>query len=220
MSLTHAGADWTDVTTKGQRNWRGAVGRAMVMLRRTRPQDRPAVERHQWGTILRAADRPSLSLHLTQWICWVLGVTALVGGLGLAISAPADLMRLASGGVIAAVALPLLGFASRGSVGEVHLDRETGEVRELVAHRIGAPTLLSAHTLQDLAGVDVTTLGARRHLLALRFGNGDVVPVAVGPMSILSPMVAEIESLMLATPLRAMRRPARRAQPVKDRLAA
>ncbi len=140
------------------------------------------------GYLLRGTDGPALPLQLSQGI--VVAVGAALAGLAVVLLLPGNDQALGHGPLrtglavlLGAAAALMLWFGTRGGVTELHLDLAGGELREVVRHRVGRPTLLARHALDGRATLSVTRDGLPSGLcaLVLRFGENGGLCIAQGP---------------------------------------
>lgn len=142
------------------------------------------------GFVLRGAEGPSLPFQLTQGI--VLAVGAALAGVALALilawgAQVSDHAFALLGGatLLGGAGLLLLWFATRGGTAELQLDLARGELREVVRHRIGQPTLVGRHALGDAPTLEVDLSGppAAPCSLILRTGGEGGLCIAQGEES-------------------------------------
>lgn len=103
------------------------------------------------GFVLRGTEGSPLPVQLTQGIVLAVGAAFAAGALVILLSWDAaaghGFARVAAASLMGGMALLMLWFATRGGVAELHLDLAGGELREVVRHRIGAPTVVARHPL-------------------------------------------------------------------------
>jgi hypothetical protein len=171
-----------------------------------RPTPAPAaflVETGPRGYVVRAAEGPPLLLQLVQGVALAFGaalaaaalmIVAWPLGLGLGLTGfHGGLATLTGAG-----AALLLWFATRGGTVELEVDLARGELREIVRHRAGPPSVLARHGLDGGAALAVHR-GAGEPSLILRFGpDRPGLCIARGPEPALLALRARLESDLLA----------------------
>lgn len=133
------------------------------VLRPGRQDKHLAVRTEPWGYIVRAGNRPPLDLVILQVLAYFLGVCFVTAGIGIlvlpALMSGLDLgpLRMGAAVLFGAGAVYLLWFASRGSKVDVHVDTSAREIREVIANRVGKPTVLQSYGFGEIGGVYVET---------------------------------------------------------------
>jgi hypothetical protein len=139
-----------------------------------------------WGYIVRAGNRPPLDLLILQVLAYFLGVCFVTAGIGIlvlpALMSGFDLgpLRMGAAVLFGAGAVYLLWFASRGSKVDVHVDTTAREIREVIANRVGKPTVLKCYAFGDIGGIYVETAAGDAPAQLVLGYRGRSVLIALG----------------------------------------
>lgn len=147
------------------------------------------LEETHWGYVVRSTDRPGMGVQLTQVLAMLSGGAFAASSLGLVLlpnflSGGVDFALRAGAAVIfAGLAAFLLYYASRGTMVELHIDTNQGEVREVVRNRAGRPSQIGRYGFDSIGGVHIDRTGQAtgNAALCLRYQNtAQTVLVAFG----------------------------------------
>ncbi|MEO1639757.1 MAG: hypothetical protein AAFU41_10985 [Pseudomonadota bacterium] len=117
------------------------------------------VEDVYWGYMIRPNRGPKFSVALGQAVSFFFGVCFMTACLGILVlptlffDGELGSMRVGSATLFGAAAIYLLWFASRGTLPEVHIDTNLGEVREVICNRAGRPTTVGAYSFDAIGSV-------------------------------------------------------------------
>ena len=143
------------------------------------------VEERRWGYVLNAPGKTYAGLTTMQRLSVLLAAYILSFSLSsgvpilLGFTVGVDPMRLAMTIFCFALALPFLWYASRGNKAYVYVNVYRNEVREVVPHLLGKPTVLRRMPFSDIGGVRLDHRGSgERAVLSLR-KNGAWCQIAV-----------------------------------------
>lgn len=130
------------------------------------------------GYVLRGTEGSPLPVQLTQGIVLAVGAAFAAAALVLLLSWDAQatghgFARVGAASLLGAMAVLMLWFATRGGVAELHLDLAGGELREVVRHRLGPPTVVGRHALGGTPALAVSRNGPPSAPCALILRTGD-----------------------------------------------
>jgi hypothetical protein len=148
-----------------------------------------AVTDRFWGYSVRTVQKSTLSVVLAQALSFLLGVASVVAAVELLILSPlffdGDLtpMRIGAAAILGAIGAYLLWFASRGAHTEVEIDTNIAEVREVICHRAGRPTVAETYGFDEIGGVCIEASEKEGlSMLFLRYRDTDqIICVAEAP---------------------------------------
>jgi len=160
-----------------------------------------------WGYIVRPEDGPRLMIRLQQYAATIIGGCFLAAAFGilmvpqLAVGTLDFTMRGGSAVIFAGIAAFCLWFASRGSVAELQIDNNLGEVREVIRNRAGKSTLLGSYGFDAIGGVYIERSNTGLSDLVLRYRNtSQTLPVARGHVATLEKLRDRLgQDLMLGS---------------------
>lgn len=156
------------------------------------------VQETYWGYVIKGTERAPIWLVATQAASWAIGVLFAMMAAGLLVmpgtGAGADLVlfKMVAAGPMAAVAVLLFWYASRGTRIEVEIDTSRGEVREVLRNQAGRSTVLGLYGFDSIGGVflerhrDDWNRSKGQAALVLRYRNtAQVLRVARGTEPVL-----------------------------------
>lgn len=112
-----------------------------------------------WGYKIRPADGVPFSVVTGQALSFFFGVCFLTACLGILVlptlffDGELGVVRIGAAVLLGAAAAYLLWFASRGTLPEVHIDKQMGTIEEVICNRAGKPTRMGAYRFEEISGV-------------------------------------------------------------------
>lgn len=150
-----------------------------------------SIEDTGWGYIIARSAGRVTARELVVAGAWSMGIALLISAAGMLIS-PAGyqtyetfVMKLGLALLVGAIGLRLVWYSSRGTETELQVDRNFGEIRQVVRNKVGKPTLIGKYLFEDIGGVYIDRRkGKGAHCaLMLRYKNtSQVIQAAVGPL--------------------------------------
>jgi hypothetical protein len=144
-----------------------------------------------WGYVIRSTEGAPILFQITQGLVLALGAGFGTSAVVLLI-APANqgvsIFHLGLALLLVATSLLLLRFATRGTVVELQIDLARGELREIVRHRVGRPTLLGRHNFDPSASLHINRSGPVEGMPSLVLhhrGSDEGLCIARGPERVL-----------------------------------
>jgi hypothetical protein len=144
-----------------------------------------------WGYVIRSTEGAPVLFQITQGLVLALGTTFATSAV-LLLAAPVgegiSIFHLGLALLLVLSSLLLLRFATRGTVVELHIDLARGELREMVRHRVGPPTLLGRHDFDPSASLHIDRSGPAAAMPALVLhhrGRDEGLCIARGPEQVL-----------------------------------
>ena len=149
-----------------------------------------------WGYKVLSGQGAPITLVLGQALSFFFGVCLLTATFGVLVlptlffDGGAGVMRVGAAAFMGMIATYLLWFASRGTIPEVHVDTTDAQIREVVRHRVGKPTIVGFYTFDEISGIFLEeTENPDLLQLVLRYRNTDQsVAMAAGTEAQLSPL--------------------------------
>ena len=136
-----------------------------------------SVDETYWGYVIRPQGRPRLFIQVQQYLAAIIGAGFLATAFGMFLVPELTVgtldipMRAGSAIIFAGIAAFCLWFASRGSVSELQIDNNQGEVREVVRNRAGKSSLLGVYGFDAIGGVFIERAQGEQSELVLRYRN-------------------------------------------------
>jgi hypothetical protein len=145
-------------------------------------------EETHWGYIVRSTSETGHGLILAQSLSLLTGAALLAAAIGMWLipgmmfGTDALMMRLFASIVFVAASALLLWYSSRGTISEIQIDNNRGEIREVIRNHTGKMSLLACYSFDSIGGVFLEPTGSKDAAsLVLRYRNSsEKVEVASG----------------------------------------
>lgn len=145
-----------------------------------------------WGYVVRPKGGPRLIIQIQQLLATLVGASFLAAAFGMllvpqmAVGTLDFTMRAGAAVIFCGIAAFCLWYATRGTVSELQIDNNLGEVREVIRNRAGTSTLLGSYGFDAIGGVYIERREGNNSELVLRYRNtSQKLPVARGHASTL-----------------------------------